>query len=161
MATTSAPVSGKAYGAFIGTALLGVVTFILTTYVPYFHHVLPPTLAQLLPVLCGAIGAFAGAWFVKHQVTPAELEVAVTNLEKMYAAVHPLTEVKGELVSFTPQQPGHYKLEFSRGGGVGGATGSPSRVSTQYPYADDPIPPELTPNPITTSGGATPPDSGQ
>jgi len=132
MATTKTPVSGKAYGATIGTILLGVVTFILTTYVPYFHHVLPPTLAQLLPVICAGIGAFAGAWLSKHQVTPAELGIAVTDLEKMYAAVHPLTELKAEVAS----------NPYFVGGAVT-VTGPDN--NTGFAAAVDPTPPELQP----------------
>jgi hypothetical protein len=139
--TGNAPVSGKAYGATIGSILLYAVTYVLTAYVPYFHHVIPATLAQLLPLGTGAVGAFAGAWLAKHNLAPAELLAAVQDLEAKYAAIHPLTKTVGfiEHVHATP------------------VTSSVS-PGTAFSYSD-PTPPELI-NPVTASGGATPPDSG-
>jgi len=150
---TTPPVSGKVTVGTLSGLLLALVTWILTTFVPPWHSGIPTILAQLLPGLLGAVGYFAGGWLAKHRITSAELAAAVKDLEEMYTAVHPVTQLTGSLGTFTAEP-------------LSGLTGSTwshtsSNVGAHARLAD-PIPPELAdPSSDLGSGPYTPPDSGQ
>jgi hypothetical protein len=71
----TAPVESKVAAAASASAITGVITWILVTYVPTLHGGLPASLATFLPfVVASAIGAISGymAPHTPRAVSPPE-----------------------------------------------------------------------------------------
>lgn len=80
--------SPKNYGAGGGAGFLGLLVWVLVTYLPAFKH-MDPSLKTLLPALAGGLGGVLGALFTKHHISTAELEAAFKDLEARIAILMP------------------------------------------------------------------------
>jgi hypothetical protein len=68
----SAPVESKVVAGAATTAVTGIITWVLVTFI--FHRALQPELASMLPYLVGAVLGPVAAYGAKH--TPRIEEVA-------------------------------------------------------------------------------------
>lgn len=64
-----------AAGSFTA-ALTGILTWVLVTFIPYFHKGLPPDLAAIIPAIAGWAGASIAGWAAPH--TPRAVATALT-----------------------------------------------------------------------------------
>jgi hypothetical protein len=78
----ASPVETKTAAGASVTALTGVVTWILVTYVPAFHSGLPVPLATFLPYVIGTVAGAVAAYLAPHTTrADAVLAEAVKELE--------------------------------------------------------------------------------
>jgi hypothetical protein len=84
-------ISSKVSAATLTGTATGALTWILTYFVPAWHHGIPSSLAQALPWLVGTAGAFGGGYAAKHRATAAEIDAAIVDAEKVLQSAHVLT----------------------------------------------------------------------
>lgn len=77
----NAPVEQKVAAAAGGSTAVGLVTWILVTYIPAFSSGLPASLAALLPALLGTIGGFVSAYMARHTPRTDEVMKAVVGAQ--------------------------------------------------------------------------------
>lgn len=83
MKLRTAPVEKKV-AATINGALLGIITWILVTFIPSFHAGLPAPLATFLPMILGTVVATGAAWQAHH--TPREEEIVAAALKHLQSS---------------------------------------------------------------------------
>lgn len=80
----AAPIEKKTAASASASVIVGVVAWILVTYVPAFHSGLPPALATFLPWVVSAVGASAASYFTAH--TPREEEIVTAAVKLLETA---------------------------------------------------------------------------
>lgn len=81
------PLSAKLVTSSVTAFVVGLITYVLVTFVPDFHHGIPPRLIALLPALAGIIvGAVAG-WFKKETAGTGPFADLLKRLEAIEALV--------------------------------------------------------------------------
>jgi hypothetical protein len=75
--------SQKTVAATISSLAVSLIIFVLTNYVPYFHHEIPTTLTPLIQAAGAGVGAFVGGYLAKHKATLQEVEAAFAEAEKL------------------------------------------------------------------------------
>jgi len=150
MKTSTAPVEKKAAATIVG-ALTGIVTWMLVTFVPSFHHGLPAPLATFLPMILGTAVATGAAWQAKHSPREEEvLEAAMRHLQSsgLLAALPPGLSADVAAGAADLERLVSRPVAASRGG-AGGAGAYPvqtvpltPQVSVQGPAVAAPVHPD-------------------
>jgi Na+/proline symporter len=65
------PIETKVAASAASGMLAGVITWILTTYVPAFHSGLPPALASFLPYIITLVASTLSGYLAPHTSRPA------------------------------------------------------------------------------------------
>ena len=68
----SSPVETKVAASASTATIMGIITWILVTYVPGFHSGLPGPLATFLPWVVSAVSSAAAGYFAPHTTTAAD-----------------------------------------------------------------------------------------
>jgi hypothetical protein len=119
-----APPETKTVNQTAVTAVVGVITWILTTYIPVLHSGLPPALGAFLPWLAGAVlGALAG-YFSRHTPRPDEL---VTQAAAIAGKI--ISDMENENRAIVPPPP------------VTAETATATALKDPRPAAENPAPP--------------------
>jgi hypothetical protein len=66
MTATRAPIETKVIAGSSASAITGLITWALVTYVPAFHSGLPPSLAAVLPFAVATILGSISAYLAPH-----------------------------------------------------------------------------------------------
>lgn len=114
-----APSPKVSVGSLSGLALTGA-TWLLTTFIPAWHHGIPTDIQPLIPGILGVIGYFGGGYLAKHPATANEIEIAISDAEKVLNLVSSANSGK-PLVPASPatDTPPYAATSVSGGGGVG------------------------------------------
>jgi hypothetical protein len=106
------PVETKVAASAAVSVVSGVVTWILVTYVPGLHGVLPPTLADFLPWAVSAVLSAAAAYRAPHTTRPGDrvppaLSVQVSHLTDTQVASmqEALVRLAGSKAVVLPPRP--------------------------------------------------------
>lgn len=89
-----APVELKVAASSSVSVLVGVITWILVTYVPLFSNGLPPALATFLPWVISAVLAALSGWLAPHtpRPSPSSLTITAGPVQNVPAAIRAGTE---------------------------------------------------------------------
>ena len=82
-------INPKLAASSLTATIVGMITWLLVSYVPTFHHGLPVDLANLLPGLVGIAVGFVGGYLKREESHPSEL---VARVEAAAATIEHLVE---------------------------------------------------------------------
>jgi hypothetical protein len=80
---TKNPVSPKVANGSLAGGSVAIITWILVTAIPAFHHGIPAVYQPLIPALVGLIGYFTAGYKSTHPATVQEIGTALDDAEKV------------------------------------------------------------------------------
>lgn len=116
---TGPPSPKVSVGSLSGLALTGA-TWLLTTFIPAWHHGIPTDIQPLIPGMLGLAGYFGGGYLAKHPATASEVETAIQDAEKVLQLVNSVQSGKPLVpAASTSDASLPAATSLSGGGGVG------------------------------------------